>query len=110
MLLKCFGEDEDIFEVNKYLPFEDEVMKNIIHEILKGTKWVSELKEHHHAGEFEQFQIGSKYSFSLFIFPNTDIIVFPLDVKLCEILCTLEFVHQLRDERKGILVFYGNRI
>ena len=90
------GVDEKIIHVDDEPSFCDYIMKGIIHEALEGGGEISETKEHH--GWFEESFMGDKSSFSLMSVLDSDIVVFPLDIKFSEDFHSLEFIDEVGNE------------
>jgi hypothetical protein len=72
--------DEDVIKVNNNVTFIDEVAEDRVHERLKG-------------------------GFPFVTLLETNVIITPADVKLCEVTSALEFVNEVGDQRQrcGIL-------
>ncbi|KAG5336713.1 hypothetical protein C0989_012016 [Termitomyces sp. Mn162] len=103
-----FGVDEDVVKIDADYALCDEVLEDVIHHGLEGGRAVGESKEHH--DQFEQFLVGLEGGLPLVSFLNVHVVVTPLDVQFSKVLCTLEVVDVLRDEREGIAVLYCHGI
>jgi len=67
---------------------------------LKGRWCVT--KAEGHDEWFEETERAFEGCFPFVTFADTDVIVTPADVKLCEVAGTLEFIDEFRDEGRGV--------
>ncbi|KAG5348178.1 hypothetical protein C0989_010882, partial [Termitomyces sp. Mn162] len=104
VFLQRFGVDENVIKVHTHYTLCNEVPEDVVHHGLEGGQAVSETKEHNE--QLKQFLVGLEGHLSLISFLNAHIVVTPLDVQFSEVLCTLEVVDELGDERKRIMVLY----
>ena len=96
------GEYEEVVHVDDESSFSDHVSKEVIHEALEYGGGVVETKEHN--GGFEYSFVGNEGCLPLMSILDVDIVIFPLNIKLGEVFCVLEFVDEVRDERKRIAI------
>src|SRR5882762_7253320 len=96
-------EKENIIEVDNEMSFVDKVRKDGIHKRLKGRWCVT--KTEGHDKWFKEAERALEVCFPFVTFANTDVIVTPADVKLCEVARALEFIDEYGDKgkRSGIL-------
>ncbi len=103
MFFQVLGEDQNIVEVYRDLSFGNEVAEDVIHHPLKRGGRVREAKEHD--GGFKQSTVGAKHCFLFVGFLDSDVVVSPTNVKLCEVFGTSELVDKLQNEGKRVSVF-----
>ena len=65
----------------------DHITKGVIYELLEGGRGIGETKEHY--SWFEESLMGDESSFPLMPILDSDIVIFPTDVKFGEDLCPL---------------------
>src|SRR5882762_5540340 len=96
-------EEENIIEVDNKMAFIDKVGKDGIHKGLEGRWCVT--KAEGHDEWFKEAKGAFEGCFPFVTFANTDVIVTPADVKLCEVARALEFIDEFGDKgkRSGIL-------
>ncbi|KAF9800151.1 hypothetical protein IEO21_10425 [Rhodonia placenta] len=96
MLLRIGGEDEY------------EIMENIIYHRLEGCGGVGEAKEHYQG--FVQSPVGHEGRLPLVTGFDPDVVVFPLNVKLCKERGAVELIYHLGNQRQGVAIFNCDRI
>jgi hypothetical protein len=96
-------EEKNIIEVDDEVSFIDKVGKDGVHKGLEGRWCVT--KAEGHDKWFVKAERALEGRFPFVTFADTDVIVTPADVKLCEVARALEFIDEFRDERKrsGVL-------
>src|SRR6267154_3605376 len=96
-------EEENIIEVDNEMSFIDKVRKDGIHKGLKGRRCVT--KAEGHDEWFKEAERALEGCFPFVTFSNTDVIVTPANVELCEVVRTLEFIDEFGDKgkRSGVL-------
>src|SRR5882762_5548602 len=96
-------EEENIIEVDDEMAFIDKIGKDGIHKGLKGCWCVTKAESHDEW--FKEAERTFEGCFPFVTFSNMDVIVAPVDVKLCEVAGTLEFIDEFGDKgkRSGIL-------
>jgi hypothetical protein len=96
-------EEENIIEVDNEMAFIDKVGKDGVHKGLKGRWRVT--KAEGHDEWFEETERAFEGCFPFVTFSNTNVIVTPADVKLCEVAGALEFIDEFgnKGKRSGIL-------
>ena len=97
VFLQVICEDEDVIQVDDDVPLVDEVPEDVVHHPLNGQRGVAESKEHDRG--FVQTSIGPEGCLPLVTFCDANVVVSPLYVQLGEVLCIVQLVHQLLDER-----------
>jgi hypothetical protein len=88
MLLDGFHKDEDVVKVNADNTFHNEVLKDVIHHGLEGGGGVSECEKHHQG--LKQPTICAKCCLPLIAFLHPNIVVAPLNIKLCKVFHTMQ--------------------
>src|SRR6267154_2551850 len=96
-------EEENIIKVDNEMAFIDKVRKDGVHKGLEGRWCVAEAEGHDEW--FKETEGAFEGCFPFVTVSNTDVIVTPADVELCEVARTLEFIDEFRDKgkRSGIL-------
>ena len=94
-----------IVHINLEPSFSDHVVKDMIHERLKGWRGITEAKEHD--GRFEETKRGDERCLPLVFLPNANVVITPSNIKLSEQSRVLHVVDQLRDEGERIPVANG---
>ena len=89
-------EHKDVIEVNDEVTLVDKVLKDGIHEGLKGGRGVAETKSHDEG--FEEAFLALKGGFPFIALFDTNVVVTPADVKLCKVTSSAEFVDEVRDQ------------
>ena len=97
--------DEEVIHVDDEPSFCDHVMEGIIHEALEGSRGISQTKKHH--GWFKESFVDDKSSFPLMSVFDSDIVVFPADVKLGEHFHSLKFINEVGNKWKGVHIMNG---
>src|SRR5215472_12861183 len=103
VLFQSLGKDEDIIQIDHNDSFSYQLPENIVHHHLEGGRTVGESKEHDQG--LKKTTIHPKGCFPLISRLNANIIESPMNVKLGEVLGTLELVNELRNEWRGYLFF-----
>ena len=94
--------DKKVVHVNNEPPFCNHIMERVIHELLEGGRRIGETEEHY--SWFEESFMGKESGFPLVSIFDTDVVIFPTDIKLGENLCPLQFINEVRDEWEGICI------
>ena len=89
-------EEENIVEIDNEMTFIDKVRKDGIHKGLKGCWCVT--KAEGHDEWFKEAERTFEGCFPFVTFSNTDVVVTPADVKLCEVARALEFIDEFGDK------------
>ncbi len=95
MFGKVFGEYKNVVEIDCDLSFGNEVAEDVIHHPLEYCVRVGESKEHD--GRLKQSSVHAEGGFLFVPFLDPDIVVSPMNIKLCEVLCTTKLVNEFRD-------------
>jgi hypothetical protein len=95
MFLHCFCED-DVVQVDTNHTFLDEILEDVIHHGLEGGWTVGETKEHDQGSK--ESPVGAECSLPLIAFLDPDIVAPPADIQFCEVACTTETVHEVRNQ------------
>ena len=82
--------DEDVIDVYADDSFHDEVLEDIVHHCLERSWAVGKTKEHYQW--FEQSSVRPKCCLPLISILNSDVIVAPPNIQLCEVFCPSELV------------------
>ena len=99
---RAFGEDHDVVNVDDHDVFH--VSENFIHHGLESGGRVAESEEHDRG--FVGSSMADEHGFPFVTFLDTDVVVTPPEIDLCEVLGSLELVDELRDERERVVVSY----
>ena len=99
------GVNEEIVHVNDKPSFCDHIAKRVIHEALESGGGIGETEEHHR--RFKESFMGDEGSFPLMPVFDSDIIVFPSDIKLSEDFRPLEFIDEVGNEGKRVCITNG---
>ena len=89
------GEDEEVIHVDDEPSFCDHVSEGVVHESLKSGRGVGEAKEHNSG--FKETFMGDKGGFPLVSIFDVDVVVAPLNIKLCEDFGIPEFIDEVGD-------------
>ena len=81
----------------------NEVYDNIVHYCLEYSWTVSHTKEYYQ--ELEQSVVGIEYSLPFISGLNIYVVEVPVDIKLGEVLGSVELQDKFRDQGKRVLVF-----
>jgi len=101
MLFLCLREDQNVVQLHYHNPFGYEGPEDVIHYSLEGGRTVDHSKEHYEG--FEEAAIGTEGCLPFVSGLDMYIIETPSDVKLCEVLGSME----LGDEGKRVPVLDG---
>ena len=96
------GINEKVVHVYDKPSFCDHIAKGVIHEVLESGGGIGEAEEHYSG--LEESLMGDEGSFPLMSIFDLDILISPLDVKLGEDFCPLEFIDEVRDEGKRVCI------
>ena len=102
MVLVVVRADEEVIHVNDKPSFCNHIPERIRHEPLKSGGGIGHAKEHD--GGFIESMVGDEGSLPLVALLDTDIVISPLYIKLCEDLGVFEFVDAIGDQGKGICI------
>jgi len=89
-LLLPFREDENVVHVDANYTLRYEISEDVIHHRLEGCRAVRETKEHHQSLRLKETAVCTKSCLLLITFANANIVVPPANIKLHEILRSLE--------------------
>ena len=92
--------DKKIVHVDNEPSFCNHIVKEVIHELLKGGGGIGKTKEHY--GQFKESFMSDKSGLPLVPVFDMDIVIPPTDIELGEDLCSLEFINKIRDEWEGV--------
>ncbi len=95
-------EDQDVIEVNSDLSLGDQVTEDVIHHPLERGRRIGKPEEHD--GGLVQAPVCAEGGFLLVTLSDSDIVVSPTNVELCEVLGSTQFVDELRDERQRVAI------
>ena len=94
--------DKKVVHVDNEPSFCDHIMKEVVHESLKGGRRIGKTKEHY--SRFEESFMGNESGLPLVPVFDMDVVIPPMDIKLGENFCSLEFINKIGDEWKGICI------
>jgi len=103
-----FVTDQNIVQVHYHDPFSYEGPEDVVHHSLEGGGTVGHSEEHHE--RFKEVAIGMEGCLPFISRLDTYIIETPSDVKLCEVLGSMELGDEFRDEEEGAPVLDGYSI
>jgi hypothetical protein len=98
MFFESTASDENVVEINSNLALSNEIGKDWVHKWLKGCRQVCQAKEHYFG--LIQALVGDKGSLPFIAFPNTDIVIAPMNIKLSKDLCILELINNISSQRE----------
>ncbi|KAG6892218.1 hypothetical protein C0993_004517, partial [Termitomyces sp. T159_Od127] len=104
VLLKHFCVDENVIKVYAHYTFSNEVPEDVVHHGLEGGQAISESKKH--KKRFKQSPVGPEGSLPLISLMNAHIVVTPLDIQFCEVLCPSEVIDELRNEGEEVAILH----
>jgi len=102
MLFLRLCEDQNVVQIHYHDPFGYEGPED---HSLEGGRTIGHSEEHHEG--FEEAAVGTEDCLPFVSRLDTYVIETPSDVKLCEVLGSVELRDELGDEREGILVLDG---
>ena len=108
VLCKGLHEDEDVVQIDHDHTFRDEVLEDVVHHRLEGGRTVCEAKEHDKG--FVQAAVGPEGGLPFVSFLYPDIVEAPSDVQFREVLGSMEFRNQFRNQQEQVLVFHGHGV
>ena len=73
MLIEILGEDKDVVEINRDLPFSNQVFEDVVHHPLEGGRRICEPEEHDRG--FEKSKLRFESSFPLVSCSNSNVVV-----------------------------------
>ncbi len=97
VFVKGFREDQDVVEIDSDLSFSNKIAEDVIHHPLECGGQIGKSEEHDCG--FEQSSIRMEGGLFFVTLSDSDIVVSPMNVELCEILGTTKLVDELRNER-----------
>ncbi len=102
VFLPFLGEDQDVIQVDGHLSFSDQVSEDVVHHPLESGGRVREPEEHDCGFKQPPICVKSRLFFVSLLY--VDIVIPPLDVKLGEVLGSMELVDEFGDQGEGVLV------
>src|SRR5713101_2873581 len=108
MLFHHLGGDEDVIHIDEYKSCVNEILEEFIHHRLESCRRVGKTKEHHQG--FKHSFVHLEGSFPFIAFLDSNIVVAPSYIKLSEDLCILQFIDDIRNERKWVLILDGDGV
>jgi len=105
MFLLYLCKDQNIVQVHYHNPFGYEGSEDVVHHSLEDSGTVGHSKEHHK--RFEEAAVGMEGCLSFISRLDMYVIETPLDVKLCEVLGSVELGDELGDEGERVSVLNG---
>src|SRR5713101_1853083 len=106
MLFHHFGGNEDVVHIDEYKSCVNEILEEFIHHRLESCRRVGKTKEHHQG--FKHSFVHLEGSFPFITFLDSNIILSPSYIELGEDLHILQFINDIRNKRKWVLVFDGD--
>ena len=105
MLFLCLHKDQNVVQVHYYDPFGYEGPEDVVHHSLEGGRTVGHSEEHYEG--FEEAAIGTEGCLLFVSGPDSYVIETPSDVKLGEVLGSMELGDELGDEGEGVPILDG---
>jgi len=105
MFLLCLCKDQNVVQVHYHDPFSYEGPEDVVHHSLESSRTISHSEEHHE--RFEKAIIGAEGCLPFISRLDMYIIETPSDIKLCEVLGSMELGDKFGDEGEGISVLDG---
>src|SRR5712672_3260826 len=99
-------EEENIIEVDNKMAFIDKVGEDGVHKGLESRGCVT--KTEGHDEWLEEAERALEGCFPFVTFADTDVIVTPADIELCEVMRSLELIDEFRNKRKRSGILDGN--
>src|SRR5712671_5911637 len=99
-------EEENIIKVDNEMAFIDKVREDGVHKGLESRGCVT--KTEGHDKWLEEAERALEGCFPFVTFVDTDVIVTPADVKLCEVTRSLELINEFGNKRKRSGIFDGD--
>src|ERR1700722_7565645 len=84
VMFQCFGEDQDVVQVDSDLVVDDKILEDFVHHGLECCGGIGEAEKHNK--RFKQSSGGSESGFPLITFLNADVVVSPLNIEFCVVL------------------------
>ena len=94
--------DKEVIHVDNKPSFCDHIAKGVIYESLEDGRGIGETKEHY--SWFEESLMSDESGFLLVPVLDSDIVIFPTDIKFSEDLCPLEFIDEVGNEWKVVCI------
>src|SRR5713101_7644499 len=108
MLFHCLGGNDNVIHIDEYKSCVNEILEEFIHHRLECCRRVGKIKEHHQG--FKHSFVCLEGNFPFISFLDSNIVVSPLYIKLGEDLCILQFIDNVRNKRKWILILDDDSI
>ncbi len=102
MFGEVLGEDQDVVKVDHDLSFGNKIAEDVVHHLLEHCGQIGESKEHN--GGFEEAPIGMEGHLLFVSFPDSDVVVSPMNVELGEVLGTSQFGDEFGDQESWVAV------
>ena len=102
MLFLCLHKDQNVVQVHYHDPFGYEGPEDVVHHSLEGSGAVGHSEEHYE--RFEEAAIGTEGCLPLISRLDSYIVETPSDVKLGEVLGSMELGDKFGDERERVPV------
>ena len=99
------GGNEEVVHVDDKPSFSDHVAKGVVHELLEHGEGVAETKEHD--GQFKESLVHDESHLPLVAILDADVVVSPSNVEFGEVVSVFQLVHEVGNERKGVVVTGG---
>ena len=96
---------EKVIYIDDKPSFSNHVAERVIHESLESSGGVVETKEHD--CQFKESFVSDKGCLPLVAIFDVDVVVSPSNIKLGEMASILQFVYEVRDERRGVSITGG---
>ena len=105
-LVKVRVKEEDVIEVDNEIALVDEVLENVSHKGLKGSRGITKAKGYNKG--FKEAQVAFKSSFPFVAFFDTNVVITLANIKLCKVMRGLKFINKVWDEQETEGIFNGD--
>src|SRR5882762_8927482 len=100
--------NKDVVHIDKDSTSENEVLEKLIHHSLECGRGIHEAEKHYKW--FKHSAIGFECGFPLISGTDTNIVIAPSNIELCEDSSGFEFIDDVGNQRERILIFNRERV
>ena len=108
MVLHCLGGDENVIHIDEYKSCINKILEEFVHHRLEHCRGVGKTKEHHQRLKHSFVHLEGSFPFVTFL--DSNVVISPSHIKLGKYLHILQFVDDIRNKRKWVLVLNGDSI
>jgi hypothetical protein len=95
-------EDQDVIKIYGDNSLCDKILENLIHHYLEGGQTIGEITVHHEW--LKEALVCMEHCLPLIALTDTDIVVSPAHMKLCEIVYALEAMDQVVNQWQWVMI------